>query len=300
VRPPSALALKGASVEEWTDVHFFRPVGIRLARALAPTRATADQVTVAGLLVGLVAGHLLFYERVWVNFAGVALFVVSDLFDSADGQLARLKGSSTRFGRVLDGLSDTLRFLNLYVHLFVRLVLAAGWGWPALVLVAVAIWSHSLQGAAVDFVKNAYLELSADGGGETDLPEDFEPGGGGAAMPRLARRLYRAYVRRQVTMFPVTYRALQAARRAETPAGLRVRWAERQAPLLPLLTLIATNIRFALLAAAVLAGHVEWFLVVTAVPMNLILVVAVVLHERNAAALTRDRPRGAGVPAVAD
>ena len=32
MRPQSALALKGASVEEWADVHFFRPVGIRIAR----------------------------------------------------------------------------------------------------------------------------------------------------------------------------------------------------------------------------------------------------------------------------
>ncbi|HTT68829.1 MAG TPA: CDP-alcohol phosphatidyltransferase family protein [Gemmatimonadales bacterium] len=300
MRPQSALALKGASVEEWTDVHFFRPVGIHIARALAPTRVTADQVTVAGLVVGLVAGHLLYYPRVWINLAGVALFVASDFFDSADGQLARLRGTSTRLGRVLDGLSDTARFLNLYVHLFARLVIVQGWGWPALVLVGVAIWSHSLQGAAVDFVKNAFLDLGPGGGGETDLPEDLPGGEPGDGWARAARRLYRAYVRRQVMMFPVTYRTLQSVRRAGRGAAFAGRWAGRQAPLLPVLTLIATNIRFALLAAAVLARHVAWFLWTTAVPMNLVMIAVIFVHERNAAALERVRPDGAAEPTVAD
>jgi len=300
VRPQSALALKGASVEEWTDVHLFRPVGMRIARALAPTPVTADEVTLAGLVVGLAAGHLLYYPRVWVNLAGVGLFVASDFFDSADGQLARLRGTSSRFGRVLDGLSDTARFLNLYVHLFARLVVVLGWRWPALVLVGVAIWSHSLQGAAVDFAKNAYLELGPGGGGEADLPEDLGGEKLGETPSRVARRLYRAYVRRQVLMFPVTSRTLQAGRRAGRAPADRERWARRQARVLPVLTLIATNIRFLLLAAAVVAGHVAWFLWATAVPMNLVMIGAVVVHERTAAALERDAAGGAGVPAVAD
>src|SRR6058998_306004 len=123
MKPPDALASKGVAVEEWVDLHFFRPLGMRLARAAAGTRITADQLTVASLVLGLVAGHLFVYRSAALNAAGIALFIVSDIFDSADGQLARLRGSSTRFGRILDGLADALRFLNLYVHLGVRLLL---------------------------------------------------------------------------------------------------------------------------------------------------------------------------------
>ena len=64
------------------------------------------------------------YRSVALNAAGVGLFIVSDIFDSADGQLARMRKTSTRFGRILDGISDNLRFINLYVHLLVRLALA--------------------------------------------------------------------------------------------------------------------------------------------------------------------------------
>ena len=73
---------------------------------LARTRVTADQVTLLGLVIGLVAGHLFVYTSPWLNAAGFVLFIISDIFDSADGQLARLRGTSTPLGRILDGTSD--------------------------------------------------------------------------------------------------------------------------------------------------------------------------------------------------
>jgi len=295
LKPPSELALKDPSVEEWTDVHFFRPLGIRVARALGPTGVTADEVTLAALALGLVAGHLVVYASTWLNLLGVVGLVASDVLDSADGQLARLRGTSTRFGRVLDGLSDMLRFLNLYVHLLVRMVHGLGWGWPAVAVVALVVWSHSLQGATVDFIKNVYLEIGAGRGGEADLPEDIAAG----SLPGPARRLYAAYVREQVTLFPATYRLLQEVRRGGRAPAFGAAYAERQAGLLPALTLIATNIRFALLAAAVVAGHPVWFLYATLVPMNVVLAAVVVVHERRTEALVR-RFRGPALePAVA-
>ena len=101
---------------------------------------------------------------------GFALFVLSDLLDSADGQLARLRGTSTRLGRGLDGIGDSLRFVSLYAHLLIR-VLWTGLGWWGAGLVLAALGSHTLQSATVDFVRNAFLNIGA-GKGEADLPED--------------------------------------------------------------------------------------------------------------------------------
>jgi len=58
VKPQTDLSHKGRAVEEWADLHFFRPIGIRIARALQPTGISADQVTLWSLVIGLVAGHL--------------------------------------------------------------------------------------------------------------------------------------------------------------------------------------------------------------------------------------------------
>src|SRR3989449_8014914 len=154
VKPQNDLSHKGRAVEEWVDLHFFRPIGIRIARALQPTGISADQVTLWSLAIGLVAGHLFAYRDRWTNAIGFALFIASDIFDSADGQLARLRGSSTRFGLALDGISDNLRFVNLYVHLTYRLI-HAGWWWPgAVLLVALAGLAHAYQSAAVAFGGN--------------------------------------------------------------------------------------------------------------------------------------------------
>src|SRR5207245_11684630 len=87
------------AVEESARPRVFRLVGIRMARALQPTGIWADQVTLWALVIALVAGHLFAYQDRWTNVIGFVLFIVSDIFDSADGQLARLRGRSTRFGR---------------------------------------------------------------------------------------------------------------------------------------------------------------------------------------------------------
>src|SRR2546430_17324554 len=116
VKPQNDLSHKGHAVEEWADLHFFRPIGIRIARALQPTGISADQVTLWSLVIGLVAGHLFAYPDRWTNAIGFALFTVSDIFDSADGQLPRLRGTSTRLGRELDGPNDSPPLTKPHFH----------------------------------------------------------------------------------------------------------------------------------------------------------------------------------------
>ena len=67
MKPPNDLSHKGRSVEEWVDLHFFRPIGIRIARALQRTGISADQVTLWSLVIGVVAGHLFAYRDRWTN-----------------------------------------------------------------------------------------------------------------------------------------------------------------------------------------------------------------------------------------
>src|SRR3989475_10089356 len=99
VKPPNDLSDKGHAVEEWLDLRFFRPIGIRIARALYPTGISPDQVTLWSLLIGLVAGHLFVYQDRWIDVIGFVLFIVSDVFDSAGCQRALLRGSSGRLWR---------------------------------------------------------------------------------------------------------------------------------------------------------------------------------------------------------
>jgi hypothetical protein len=272
-------------VEEWIDLHFFRPIGVRIARGLLPSGISADQVTLWSLLIGLVAGHLFAYQDRWTNFIGFLLFIVSDVFDSADGQLARLRGASTRFGRALDGISDNLRFVNLYFHLIYRLI-HAGWWWPgATLLVAAAGLAHTYQSAAVDFVRNAFLAIGNGAGGELDLPEDLDTPRGGTRLERFGARVYRDYVVRQSQLFPRSVKLVRLLRRTSVPDSFRAEYRARQDVVLPLCAWLGQNIRFLLLGIAGVAGRPSAFLWVEAVWMSLLLVVLLWIHEWNATQL---------------
>jgi hypothetical protein len=281
MKPQNALVSKGDAIEEWTDLHFFRPAGLRIARLLLPTGVSADQVTLWCLVVGIIGGHLMVYQHASLNLLGVVLFVLSDILDSADGQLARMRGTSSRFGRVLDGIADGLRFLNLYVHLLFRAYFAH-WGWPGYVLVLAAGVSHSLHGQIVDFVKNAYQRLG-EGHGELDLVEELAPIEGHGPR-QVAQRVYRAYVQRQELLFPTSMALVRAVKPMATTPAFEAAYTLSQRPLLGPLALIAQNIRFPLLAIGAWYG-ISWFLWMTVVPLNLVAAAILVVHELHARAL---------------
>jgi phosphatidylglycerophosphate synthase len=283
VKPLNALAAKGEVVEEWVDLHFFRPLGFRLANALGPKRVSPDQVTMASLVVGLIAGHLMFYSSPALNTAGVMLFVVSDVLDSADGQLARIRGSSTRFGRILDGVADNLRFINLYLHLLARLALA-GSGWEALALAALAGASHSFQSAAVDFMRQAYLYLGVGRGSELDLPETIDGAKPRSLAQRIGAALYRDYVRRQAWLFPRTAELVRAAGGA-IAEPFRNDYRSRTTRHVVRCAWIGQNMRFVLLALTAIPGWPAGFFWLTVGPLNLILLGLVVGQERAAQAM---------------
>ena len=289
--PPTALASKGFEVEEWADRRFFRPLGFLLVRQLAPTRVTADQVTVAALVLGLLAGHLMVYATPALNWVGVGLFITSNVLDSADGQLARLRGTSSRTGRIMDGVADSLRFINLYAHLGIRLVLM-GWGWSGVVLAAAALFTHSLQSAAVDFVRNAYVRLGLGRRGDLDLPDEVD-----ASRKRtLATRMYASYVRRQTRMFPRTVALLHSLRGQRVGGEFSDAWCGRQAIVVTQSAWIGQNIRWALLAMTIPFGWVSTYCWITVAPLSLVLAGLLLVHEHRAGALRANRP---DVPAYA-
>src|SRR5438034_663156 len=220
-----------------------------------------------------------------MNFIGFLLFIVSDIFDSADGQLARLRGTSTRFGRALDGINDNLRFVNLYFHLIYRLI-HAGWWWPgAFLLVCAAGLAHTFQSAAIDFVRNAFLRIGVGDGGELDLPEDLDAGPRGTLLERFGARVYRDYVLRQAQHFPRSVKLIRLLRRTSVTESFRAEYRARQEVVLPLCAWLGQNIRFLLVGVAAVAARISVFLWVEAVWMSLLLVVLLWIHEWNATAL---------------
>ncbi len=283
--PPADLLLKDPAVEEWVDRKLFRPLGLGVVRLVAPTQLSADHLTLGCVLLGLIAGHLFYYRSLALNALGLGLFLLSDVLDSADGQLARLRGNSTRFGAVLDGISDNVRFINLYLHLLAR-VLLNNQG-PALLWIGLAVAagaSQALQGSIVDYLKQVFTFVTR-GEARLDLPEDLVGERPATLGQRIILALYRPYVARQVRWCPNSTRVIREIRRGEASPRIATAWRRTQAGAIAGTALFAQNIRFLLLAVSALPGWPQGFFWLTVGPTNLALLVVLLIHERNASRL---------------
>ncbi|MCC6381512.1 MAG: CDP-alcohol phosphatidyltransferase family protein, partial [Dehalococcoidia bacterium] len=80
-----------------------RPLARPAARALARTPATPNGVTIFTLCLSIVTAAML--AAGWNIAGGIAIQVVS-VVDGIDGELARIRNAATRFGGVLDAVTD--------------------------------------------------------------------------------------------------------------------------------------------------------------------------------------------------
>jgi phosphatidylglycerophosphate synthase len=94
----SSPSLEGP-VSRYVNRRFSQPI----ARLLAPTPVTPNQVSVFSLL--LAAGAFACFAIGQPIAAGV-LIQTSSVIDGVDGDLARLQGSATRFGGIFDATLD--------------------------------------------------------------------------------------------------------------------------------------------------------------------------------------------------
>lgn len=83
--------------------HLNRRLSRPLSAALAPTPLTPNLVTGATLALAFVVAAM---TAVGWNIAGGVGIQVASVIDGVDGELARLKGLSTRFGAALDAIAD--------------------------------------------------------------------------------------------------------------------------------------------------------------------------------------------------
>ena len=123
-----------------------RPLAAVVIVPLARTRVTPNQITLVTLPVFLAGAALIAFRPGWGALcAGVGILELSYVLDCADGQLARLKGTSSPVGAHLDFLMDELKAFALVAAVAVRLwrpAHEARWlleGLAALVAVAGAI-----------------------------------------------------------------------------------------------------------------------------------------------------------------
>ncbi|MFC1561983.1 CDP-alcohol phosphatidyltransferase family protein [candidate division KSB1 bacterium] len=77
-----------------------------LVRLIYPTSISSHQVIYISLVTGVASGYFLSRTEFASTVAGVILLLLKNILDKADGQLARARGTASRYGRFLDSISD--------------------------------------------------------------------------------------------------------------------------------------------------------------------------------------------------
>ena len=279
---------KNRDVEGVLDIYFYRRIGFALARLFARLGFTPAGVTLLSGISGLAAGHLYFYRDLRLNLLGMGLHIVSNAFDNADGQLARLTKRGSRTGRILDSLSDHIVFVGIYLHLVLR-CLAAGAS-PSVWLLALAAGvSHAVQGGFADYARNAYLFLVAGRArAEVDssvrLRVDYEqlrwqrdP------WKKLLLRTYLNFTLGQEMFSPGLTRLREAARRAfpeSIPASLQTSYRAAARPLFNWIGLLMTNTRMLILFLVLILDHPAWYFLVELTLLNLVLAYSLIRQNQ--------------------
>jgi phosphatidylglycerophosphate synthase len=99
-------SLKMMEVEEFLDLILYRPLALVFVRTVYRTPITPNGVTFLSFLSGLAAAYC-FAQGTASGLAwGGIWYATANVLDCSDGQLARLQGSGTPLGRLVDGVVD--------------------------------------------------------------------------------------------------------------------------------------------------------------------------------------------------
>lgn len=155
---------KSQDTEEWLDVHFTRPLGLLWAKFFNHFNIHPNVVTILSIILGAAAGVMFYFDDIRYTIAGILLLVWANLYDSADGQLARMTGKKTRWGRILDGFAGDVWFFTIYAAICLRLQAQCipftdvKWGAWIWILAAVSGFIfHGKQCQLADYYRNIHL-----------------------------------------------------------------------------------------------------------------------------------------------
>ncbi len=196
-------------VEEFLDLILYRPVALVFVRIVHRSPLTPNGVTFLSFLAGLASAYS-FAAGTPSGFAwGGIWYAIANTLDCSDGQLARLQGSGTPLGRLVDGVVDWAISLAIFVGLAIGLQQATG-NAGVWFLVTAAGLTSALHAFMFDLYQQQFI--AAVRGQENFVDRELKK-----IRPELAvlEESRRKPVRRMVLGVYVQY--LEAQRRSRSP-----------------------------------------------------------------------------------
>lgn len=290
-----AATFKSMDTEEWLDIHFTRPLGLLWANFFNAFGVHPNVVTILSIFLGLAAGIMFYFEGLTYSLIGIGLLVWANLYDSCDGQLARMTGKKTRWGRILDGFAGDVWFFAIYAAICLRLMPV--WGiWIWLLCAFAGFVCHGKQCQLADYYRNIHLFfLKGESGSELDnsakLTQEFQSlSWQKDGAWKLFLFFYRNYTKSQESMTPAFQRfqsALKQRYPSALPQQLRDDFRAGSLPLMKWANILTFNTRAIVLYIAILVGQPWIYPVFEITIMNILFFYMRAKHERLCRELTQ-------------
>jgi hypothetical protein len=258
------LAFKAIEIEELTDIFFFRPCGWTIARGACVMGLSPTHLSILRAITGIAGGALLSNES--PGLLAFVLLILSEIIDSADGQLARMTGQITELGRVFDGVGDYVAHGAIYVAIAAGMIHRGGSG-SVLFWMLLAGVSNAIQSQVYDYHRTAYVTVVSEG---------CAPGNDPAKVPSWIRWLYSGYLMMQRWLIGPHAR-VEAALAARSIAGRvrdedRARYRECFSRPIHGWNILGSNTGLYALGVLIWLHRVDLFFIFILVPMNLALI----------------------------
>lgn len=300
---------KSQDTEEWLDIHFTRPLGLLWANFFNHFNIHPNVVTILSIILGAAAGVMFYYPDMPHTIIGILLLVWANLYDSADGQLARMTGKKTRWGRILDGFAGDVWFFTIYAAICLRLQNTCipetqmEWGFWIWLLAGISGFIfHGKQCQLADYYRNIHLYfIKGKSGSELDnfakLRTELKTlSWKRDGMWMVFLYFYGNYTRAQEKMTPRFQQLRQQLqlRFGNEPVTPELATAFRKGslPLMKYANILTFNTRAIVLYIVLLVGQPWLYFVFEIVVMNLLFIYMRSQHESLCKRLTNELQQG--------
>lgn len=277
-------------LQDSLNFYLYHPLAAQLARLLRPTGISPNLVSV-GSAIALFLATWAFVGLAWPLNAlvGLGFMLGWHVIDGADGDLARLTGTASATGELVDGVCDYLGNVVMYVAFAFWLDDSlGGWAWA---LACGAGASHILQTNHAETQRRLYawrvygrswLRRAAEAGDELFRKTTW--------FTRYFGFWAEGYVWLSDRMSPSANPVDEALAAAEPEKAARIRTLIRaqSGPSLALEKALGANPKTFLIAASIALGGPLYYFLVMLTAVNVILLVSIVHHkwmERRFAAM---------------
>jgi len=263
---------KPYETEEWFDYFFYRPLANIVVNIFKNTKITPNMLSFISMIFAMLSGGSIFlgiyYKNYLYNLLSAIFLLLHNVFDCADGQLARLKKSTSTFGRIFDGVMDNISYIFLYIGLALGLYMRYHTPFIWIIGIIAGI-STSLHCLFFDYYRNQYINIVYKNIFYDNEIIDYTPTN---IIEKIFFKFYYSYSKRQNSL--INSKVYESIKNYKDTEKAKIIFRKYMKKSIRIWSLIGSTMHITILLIWILLNKPEYFFWIKAFPMNIIFIFA--------------------------